>query len=116
MAAFTIKQGDTRPVYDVTLYDFYGTPSQVPIDLTLATSVSMIMKATGAAGALKFKRAMTFVDKPLDICRAPAAPVAFMIIETDVASVKSMGTWLGVAVEVVESDIVDRTSYHLVLL
>lgn len=46
--AFTLKQHDTRPVYIAALVTDPEDPSPMPIDLTDATSVKILMRRQGS--------------------------------------------------------------------
>ena len=59
--SFSVKQKDTRPVYLVQLVDA-STGSNVPINLTNATSVTFKMRVHGGTGAPKVTAAATIVD------------------------------------------------------
>lgn len=60
--AFEIKQHDSAPSYVVDLADNFGTPSQAPIDLTSATTVTFLMRKTGTTGTPKVSAVMTVVS------------------------------------------------------
>lgn len=77
--AFTIKQSDTRPVYAVQLVD-QSTGSNVPIDLTTATSVLFKMRTQGSTGSPLVSAAMTVTD-------AANGKVQYTFQTTDLATV-----------------------------
>ena len=56
--AFTMKQNDTRPNLPVQFFQADGT---TPLDLTTATSVSIVIRQKGQQ-AVKLKRAITITD------------------------------------------------------
>ncbi len=66
--AFIMKQNDTRPVYDVTLFDQIGEAAQAPINLVNATAVKFIMRAPGSATP-KVNAAMTVQSAADGVCR-----------------------------------------------
>ncbi len=66
--AFILKQNDTRPVYDVTLYEQIGQAAQTPINLTNATAVKFIMRAVGSVTP-KINAAMSIQSATSGTCR-----------------------------------------------
>lgn len=50
--AFSLKQGDTRPIYIAALKENFGLPSEAPIDLSAdGTTVKFIMRKQGSPTA-----------------------------------------------------------------
>jgi hypothetical protein len=62
--AFHIPENATRPDYVVTLYDYYGTPRQKPVDLTAAVNAELVVRKRGEADSL-FRRPIDILE-PLD--------------------------------------------------
>lgn len=65
MADFTLKQGNTRPVFTATVAENPGLPTEKVIDLTEATKVYLIMRladTVGTAAAPKIEAEMEVVE------------------------------------------------------
>jgi hypothetical protein len=60
--AFTIKQGDRRPLFVVALKDNYGEVDEAAVDLTTAGSALFNMRSSG--GAVKISRGSAAITTP----------------------------------------------------
>lgn len=59
--AFTIKQGDTRPLFVVVLKDDFGQPGEAPVNLTTAGGTAFFNMRSAGAGATKISRGTALV-------------------------------------------------------